>query len=68
MLFVSVILYTKSNISVSLNLTELSIIILQCPCPINTSTAIFGFSSFVYAKSTIAPAILSAILSGMSVD
>ena len=48
-----------SNISVSLYLTELSIIILQLLCPISTSTAILGFSCNLYPKSTIAPAILS---------
>lgn len=60
-----VILLTASTISSALYLTLDSIIMLHSPCPINTSTATFGFSSFVYAMSTIAPAILSANLSGM---
>ena len=39
-------------------------VIKQLPCPSRTSIATLGFSSFLYAKSTKAPAILSAILSG----
>jgi len=57
-----------SIISLSSKSSDVSIIILHPPCPINTSTAILGLSCFLYAKSTIAPAILSAILSGMPVD
>src|SRR5699024_10897262 len=44
--------------------TELSAMMWHTPWPMRTSTAILGFSSFLYAASTRAPAIRSATLSG----
>src|SRR5699024_8416049 len=44
--------------------TELSAMMWQTPWPMRTSTAILGFSSFLYAASTRAPAMRSATLSG----
>ena len=52
------------SISSLLKSTDVSTITWQTPCPIKTSTAILGFSCSLYPKSTIAPAILSATLSG----
>ncbi len=51
-------------ISANSKWTDVSAITWQTPWPIRTSIATFGFCSFLYARSTIAPAILSAILSG----
>ena len=49
-----VIRLTISSASALEMFTLLSIMRLTTPCPSSTSTAIFGFSSFLYARSTIA--------------
>src|SRR5699024_988592 len=55
--------FTMASTSSSGMCTELSAMMWQTPWPMRTSTAILGFSSFLYAASTSAPAIRSATLS-----